>query len=141
VKEYGPCEAPEHAEGCTGIGSTKDHFTPKCIAKVLKWNQKALSHPLNIQWLSPACHIEKDSSTPARRNELLVQLNGATIGLGEHVTIVSRKLKKVLNSKEAAIVFIQDKSDSFAYDLTKTGTILVPFQRADPVEQQFKRAS
>jgi hypothetical protein len=79
-----PCEAPTHAEGCDGVGSTRDHFTPKGIAKLLRWGNKRVNAPENIQYLSEACHTEKDRSTPRRIEQVKQQLNGRRINLGEH---------------------------------------------------------
>lgn len=82
--EYPVCEAPEHCEGCDGVGDTKDHFTPKCIAQLWGWKPSEISAEENIQYLSRACHDEKDRSTPARLALARLQLRGAYIGLGDH---------------------------------------------------------
>lgn len=81
-----PCEAPEHADGCNGRGDTKDHFTPKCIAKLLGWKNNRINAPENIQYLSRACHEQKDRSTPRRLKQVREQINGRMIKLGEHET-------------------------------------------------------
>lgn len=80
------CEAPEHVEGCNGRGSTRDHFTPRCIAKLLRWRDSQTNAPENIQYLSEACHTEKDRSTPRRLQQVRAQLSGRRIELGEHET-------------------------------------------------------
>ncbi len=79
------CEAPEHTEGCNGYGNTKDHFTPKGVAKLLGWSHKRLDNPMNIQWLSTACHRAKDSTTDKRVEILLDQLNGIERTLEEYM--------------------------------------------------------
>lgn len=61
------CEAPFHVKGCNGLGETRDHFTPKCIArKILHWKRKQIDAPENTQYLSKACHIWKDRTTCER---------------------------------------------------------------------------
>ena len=89
----GPCEAPVHVDACGGIGETKDHFTPRCIAKLLKWTPKQLSDPMNIQYLSQACHSEKDSTTPKRLQILKDQLNGKERTLEEYVLYFKKEKK------------------------------------------------
>lgn len=88
-----PCEALEHVASCNGIGSTKDHFTPRCIAKELGWRQGQVSDPQNIQWLSEDCHKEKDSTTPLRLSLLRKQLQGIPVGFSEHITVFLNPLK------------------------------------------------
>jgi hypothetical protein len=59
------CEAPQHTRKCDGIGSTRDHFTPKSLLKVLNFRSpKYWNREENIQYLSPSCHSEKDAITP-----------------------------------------------------------------------------
>lgn len=81
-----PCEAPEHVPGCHGRGTTKDHFTPEAIAKLLGWRRADREQRANIQYLSPACHRVKDRSTPHRLFQTKQQLMGGTIIFGEHIT-------------------------------------------------------
>lgn len=90
MKEHNrPCEAPEHHPNCDGIGSTKDHFTPQCIAKLYRWKKKEIDAPENIQYLSPACHIEKDRTTPLRKEILKLQLQGhIEVPFGGHQRIL-----------------------------------------------------
>lgn len=78
------CEAPNHAPDCDGRGSTRDHFTPRCIAELLRWSPKEVHGRENIQYLSHACHREKDRSTPRRLEQVKKQLRGRRINLGEH---------------------------------------------------------
>ncbi len=88
AKEIQPrrsCEAPSHVDGGSGFGETKDHFTPKCIAKLLKWKPRQISDPMNIQYLSQACHREKDSTTPARLQIVKEQLSGKQFTFEEYV--------------------------------------------------------
>ena len=83
--EFGPCEAPFHVKNCNGKGSTKDHFTPKVIAKLLDWTPEQIGARENIQMLSPQCHHAKDLSTPTRYYLLRRQLRkGTTVLFGEH---------------------------------------------------------
>jgi len=83
------CEAPYHTEGCNGIGETKDHLTPKCIAKhVLGWSRKQIEDPANIQYLSKACHQEKDATTSVRFRLALRQKKGETITLEEYLQTI-----------------------------------------------------
>jgi hypothetical protein len=84
AKHERPCEAPFHVEGCDGRGSTRDHFTPRSIAKLLRWGTKRVNSPENIQWLSEACHAEKDRSTPRRLQQVRQQLNGRRLDFGDH---------------------------------------------------------
>lgn len=87
-----PCEAPTHVVNCSGRGETKDHFTPRSIAKVLGWTQKQLGDPMNIQHLSTACHQEKDSSTPMRLQLLKMQREGLIeLKFGDHQRIIDKK--------------------------------------------------
>lgn len=92
-----PCEAPAHVENCPCVSCvsrdcqrcpliTKDHFTPKCIAKEIGWGYARTNRANNLQWLSEPCHIKKDSSTPARRNQLVFQMQGNVLRLGDHIT-------------------------------------------------------
>lgn len=78
------CEAPIHSEDCSGYGTEKDHFTPQQIAKLLNWTKEQANSEENIQYLSPACHDEKDRSTPARLELARRQLRGEYIKLGDH---------------------------------------------------------
>lgn len=78
------CQAPFHATSCDGIGRSKNHFTPKCIALKLRWTKAQIDDPFNIQWLSLACHADKDKSTPEKYYQLQEQLRGKFIGFGEH---------------------------------------------------------
>jgi hypothetical protein len=79
-----PCEAPEHVSDCNGLGSTIDHLTPKCIARVLGWRRKKLNAADNLQLLSEECHQAKDRDTAMRRNLLIEQLEGRTVRFGDH---------------------------------------------------------
>jgi len=83
-KRHGPCEAEVHVEGCSGIGCTKDHFTPKSIAReVLGWRNRQINAEENIQYLSRECHEEKDRTTPDRLNALRAQEQGGEIRLND----------------------------------------------------------
>lgn len=98
-KERRPCEAPSHVPTCSGFGETKDHFTPKAIAKVWGWNQKQLGDPMNTQHLSYACHKEKDSTTPMRLELLKMQREGLIdLKFGDHQRIIDKRepLSKVI---------------------------------------------
>jgi hypothetical protein len=86
MKKERPCEAPEHVEGCDGVGSTRDHFTPKSIGKALRWGSRLINDPDNIQYLSEACHTEKDRSTRRRLEQVRRQIHGEDIDFGEHET-------------------------------------------------------
>lgn len=68
------CEAPYHIAACTGIGESEDHFTPKCIGRLLGWTSEEISSPENKQWLSVACHAVKDQTTHNRFKILIAQL-------------------------------------------------------------------
>lgn len=95
-KREGPCEYPgEHHPDCNGIGSTKDHITPKCIGKILKWSQKEKEDTRNIQFLSEACHRMKDKETPYLLALARKQKNGGTIFFGEHQRLEDKDLEKV----------------------------------------------
>jgi len=86
VKEYRVCEAPTHHPDCNGVGSTKDHFTSKAIARARKWSHKKLNDPENIQYLSPSCHQEKDKNNAQIAQQVRFQVNGGTIRFGEAIT-------------------------------------------------------
>lgn len=84
-----PCQAPYHAEGCNGIGETVDHLTPRCIAKhILGWTRKQIDDPMNLQYLSKACHKEKDSTTVQRFQLALRQKRGEMITLEEYLRAI-----------------------------------------------------
>lgn len=74
---YSDCEAPQHIPDCSGRGSTKDHFTPKCVAKINGWTRTRVNSLNNLQYLSPECHGEKDRDTALRKEVLLQQLAGS----------------------------------------------------------------
>ena len=87
-----PCEASVHVPNCSGLGETKDHFTPKSIAKVLGWTYKQMNEPMNLQYLSTACHREKDSTTPMRLELLKMQHEGLIeMKFGDHQRIIDNK--------------------------------------------------
>jgi len=95
-----PCEAPYHVEGCSGVGETKDHLTPKCIAKhILGWTRKQIDAPENIQYLSRACHTEKDATTQIRFELALRQKRGAFISLAEYLQAVANHTSSPKNLK------------------------------------------
>jgi len=79
-----PCEAPFHVQGCDGKGVTRDHFTPRSIAKELNWTDKEIGSPMNIQHLSVPCHKAKDGTTPSRLYLLRGQLQGRNVGFEQH---------------------------------------------------------
>lgn len=87
-----PCEAEVHAGGCNGIGSTKDHFTPRAVAKLLGWAAQQLGSPENLQHLSPACHAIKDRTTPKRMHLLEKQLQGREIKFGDHQRVLKEPI-------------------------------------------------
>lgn len=79
----GRCEAPE---GCNvKKGLTIDHFTPKCVAKMLGWSRKQLNDPMNRQKLCWDHHLMKDSVTPQVKEQVRFQLQGGFIDFGQHV--------------------------------------------------------
>lgn len=81
MKDRRRCEAPDHSPDCNGFGDTRDHFTPRCIARELGWSQQQVNDPMNIQYLSPACHKEKDKTTPERLDQLRRQREGEYFGI------------------------------------------------------------
>lgn len=68
------CEAPYHVAACSGKGESEDHFTPKCIGRLLGWTSEEINSPNNKQWLSFACHAIKDQTTSNRLKILTAQL-------------------------------------------------------------------
>lgn len=88
-KDYGiNCEAPEHVTACDGWAKSRDHFTPKCIGKLLGWSEDQLDSPENIQYLSLPCHKEKDKDTALRKGILRQQLEGRlNLTFKEHTDI------------------------------------------------------
>jgi len=88
------CEAEIHAPDCDGRGTTRDHFTPRCIAKLLGWSSEQIGSPENIQYLSQACHVLKDRSTPLRFQLLRSQLSkGHWVGLGDHQRYAKKRYR------------------------------------------------
>lgn len=85
MKERRPCEAEVHDPRCNGWANSIDHFTPKCIAKLWGWSKKQTEDPMNLQYLNEYCHRLKDKATPDMKRQLLEQMKGKFIGLGEHV--------------------------------------------------------
>lgn len=79
----GRCEAPQ---GCNVTdGLTVDHFTPKCIAKLLGWSRKQIDQPANRQLLCWDHHKQKDSVTPQVKEQVRFQLKGGFIPFGQHI--------------------------------------------------------
>lgn len=85
MKERFRCEAPFHTPDCSGWGTTRDHFTPRSVAKLLRWKKKQIDSPENIQYLSSECHREKDKNTRDIKIQVKQQLKGRFIGFGEHI--------------------------------------------------------
>jgi hypothetical protein len=75
-------EAPLIVENGKAYELTKDHFTPKCIAKKLGWSWHDINAPENIQWLTPKEHRNKDQTTPWELQA--VKRNGGAKTLFEH---------------------------------------------------------
>lgn len=69
------------------MGTTLDHFTPVCIAKLWGWNTEQIIAPENIQYLSKPCHLDKDRTTEARLTLARKQLQGAYISLAYYLSI------------------------------------------------------
>lgn len=83
------CEAPIHSPDCSGVGVTRDHFTPKAIAKILGWTPTQIGAQENLQYLSPECHRDKDKTTPHRLQILRRQLNGELeVRFGQHQQLI-----------------------------------------------------
>lgn len=106
------CEAPEHHPSCDGIGSTRDHFTPRCIGKLLGWDKKKINSPDNIQWLSPACHIAKDRDTPLRKEVLKMQLKeGYSFNFEAHQAIFNGEVSvKEIRMQEGKVYHLHRPS-------------------------------
>lgn len=84
-RDYGRCcEAPFHVDGCHGRGTTKDHFTPESIGRILGWKEEQIQSEENLQYLSPACHKAKDLDTPLRGQILKKQKSGVNIPFEVH---------------------------------------------------------
>lgn len=79
------CEAPVHTPSCNGIATSIDHFTPRCIGKLLGWSKKQIDSDENKQWLSQPCHASKDRTTPAKLQQVKFQLRGGSINFGQHL--------------------------------------------------------
>jgi len=73
-KPKNPCEAEFHVENCACQRCKKkncshcnevncDHITGKAIARELGWSHNQIERKSNKQWLSRACHTEKDRNT------------------------------------------------------------------------------
>jgi hypothetical protein len=84
---YPPCEAPVHNDRCDGVGSTVDHFTPECIARLFGWTREQINAEENLQHLSKPCHCDKDKTTEARLTLARKQLRGAYISLEYYLSI------------------------------------------------------
>ncbi len=78
------CEASIHEQECERIGSTKDHFTPRSIARLLDWSIPQMNDERNIQKLSEACHKKKDEITPLFIERIERLQNGGSVTLWEH---------------------------------------------------------
>lgn len=102
------CEAPNHNKDCPCLSCvsksctdcpllTKDHFTPKCIAKVYQWTRSRTNQPSNIQWLSEPCHIDKDRDTPKRRDLLVKQIGGQPLPFKLHLQMFGVPLRVIDN--------------------------------------------
>lgn len=107
-KEFPVCQAPVHSEGCDGIGSTTDHFTPECIAKLWGWEKKEMNARENLQHLSPACHFEKDRTTQARLALAIRQLNGECIAFGDHQIVEDSEYNPCVPPERNRKVVVQD---------------------------------
>lgn len=93
------CEAPFHTEGCNGIATTIDHFTPECIGKLWGWSQDEIDADENLQYLSKQCHKEKDFTTQARLALAVLQQGGEHVGVGEHQKVEDRYGRKEILSR------------------------------------------
>lgn len=79
------CEYPQGCNETRFKELTVDHFTPKCIARMLGWSRKQVQDPMNKQLLCKEHHREKDESTPDKVFQLREQRKGRFIGFGEHL--------------------------------------------------------
>lgn len=87
LEQENPCTAPEHVPNCSGIGETRDHFTPVKVIAITK-----VEPPDNIQRLSKECHKAKDLDT-AKRIELLKleRDEGIIFSFDEHRRIFAKE--------------------------------------------------
>lgn len=95
------CEAPYHVANCTGIGESVDHFTPKCIARLLGWTDDEINDKTNKQWLSFACHAAKDLTTNNRLKLLTAQLTRDQKTNIHHIQVWSRRENRIIKSANA----------------------------------------
>ncbi|HEX7041917.1 MAG TPA: hypothetical protein VF189_01595 [Patescibacteria group bacterium] len=83
------CEhVDEDGTPCDKLGTTRDHITPKSIARRLGWTPEQIGAPENIQHLCREHHNGregKDKDSEARKELLKAQLGGRVkIGYKEH---------------------------------------------------------
>jgi len=77
----------EHPGGCgeSDISWLQvDHFTSRCVAKLLGWTKAQANDPMNLQLLCRDHHLEKDASSRAKKEQVIYQMQGGMIGFGEH---------------------------------------------------------
>ena len=95
----------EYPEGCDVKDVNKlevDHFTPKCIAKILGWRSKrkpgvlkssGYNEPDNKQLLCARHHRDKDAQTPAMLSR--VQKSKGVIPMEEFLALVNSRLSRL----------------------------------------------
>ena len=79
------CEAAVHARSCVGYANTVDHFTPRSVAKLLRWKAWQINDPMNLIPMFRACHDIKDRKTALVKLQVKFQQKGGTIYFGKHV--------------------------------------------------------
>lgn len=123
------CEAPYHVADCSGVGESEDHFTPKCIARLLGWTSEEIHSPENKQWLSFACHAVKDQTTHNRFKILIAQLTRDLDVNLSYVKQWSRRENKTINAAintndnfvELLTLFIfQNGKENLTQDMVET---------------------
>ena len=112
------CEAPYHVADCSGFGESEDHFTPKCIARLLGWSSEEINSPDNKQWLSFACHSAKDLTTHNRFKLLIAQLSRDQKTNIHHIQVWSKRENRVI---QKASVVNEKFVDLLTLYITKNG--------------------
>lgn len=79
------CQAEIHDSRCNGWATSRDHFTPRCLIKLLRLDKRLLTSEENLIWMNKYCHALKDSTTPLVLLQSRRQLSGRFFRLGDHV--------------------------------------------------------
>ncbi len=91
------CEAIHHVIGCNGRGETEDHIVPRCVGKILGWQEDKINSVENIRPLSGACHALADSNTRRIYYDLTVRLKKGEKVSEEEIINLFRRVKFIVD--------------------------------------------